>query len=155
MATQVEAGAAWPWRHFTPQELGCSCRGRLCGGGGEYFHDPDFLDALEELRSLQGRALIITSARRCKKRNAEVGGAKASRHMLAVAADIRLESHDPVALARNAARAGFTGLGFGNGFIHVDMRPGGRVGFYYSNAPWWTKRFGFDPRARFNATGVL
>jgi len=39
---------AWSWPHFRIPELACRCGGKFCGG--EYWHMPDFLDALEALR---------------------------------------------------------------------------------------------------------
>lgn len=144
------------WPNFTPAELKCRCAPGDGGCAGEYFHDTRFLDALQRLRDLVGKPLRITSARRCTFRNRKVGGAKASQHMLAMAADISRTGHDPVELARKAVAAGFTGIGFGGTFLHVDMRSGKREGFHYPGGQAaWTALFGFDPAARFDATGKL
>lgn len=144
------------WPNFTPQELACKCAGQFANGcRGEYFHDPAFLDALQRLRDLVGRPLITNSGRRCGWRNARVGGALKSQHSEAIADDIALAGHDPVKLAQLAAVAGFTGIGFGATFLHVDMRAR-RTGFHYPNArDAWTERFGHDPAATFTATGKL
>lgn len=152
------ASVAWDqerWPNFRPGELKCKCAPADKGCAGEYFHDGRFMDALQHLRDLAGRALVITSGRRCAVRNRRVGGAKASQHLLAIAADISLTGHDPAQLARHAVTAGFTGIGFGRTFLHVDMRQG-REGFHYPGGKAaWTTRFGFDPAARFDATGKL
>lgn len=143
------------WPNFTARELACKCMGQYSQGcQGEYHHDPVFLDRLQALRNIAG-PLRITSARRCAWRNARVGGATRSQHKLAMAADISLVGHDRVALARNAVKVGFTGIGFGKTFLHVDCRTG-RQGFHYpGGAAGWTQAFGFDPAARFDATGKL
>lgn len=144
---------AWRWPHFTPKELSCRCGGKHCRG--EYFHNPDFLDRLEDLRSWAGSPLTVTSGRRCKGHNAAVGGATRSQHMLAIATDISLMNHDPLALARSAVRAGFNGIGFGASFVHVDMRAT-RTAFHYPDGKAaWTKRFGFDPVIRLQRTWSL
>lgn len=138
----------WRWPNFTAKELACKCR-RHCRG--EYFHDPDFLDHLEELRAAVGRPLLITSGRRCDKHNTNVGGASRSQHKLRIAADISLNGHDRTKLARAALRAGFTGIGFGRSFLHVDQRlERERVGWNYTPdaASAWRNAFGFDPVAK-------
>lgn len=78
--------------------------------------------ALERLRSLRGdRPLTIVSAYRSASRNAAVGGAPRSRHLVGDAADIPRG----YATTRQAAAAGFVGIGSLNGWaIHVDVRPG-------------------------------
>lgn len=145
--------ALWRWPNFTPQELACKCRGKHCRG--EYFHVPEFLDALEALRAAAGRPLIITSGRRCLGRNRAVGGATRSQHMLAIAVDISLNRHDPTSLARKALAAGFKGIGFGASFLHLDWRQS-LTPFHYPNGKAaWIKRFGFDPVDRLKRGGTL
>lgn len=144
---------AWRWPHFTPKELSCKCGGRHCRG--EYFHDPDFLDALELLRGRMGRPLVITSGRRCDRHNDAVGGASRSQHKLAVAGDVSQMGHDPVELAREAIAAGFKGIGFGRSFLHLDMRAA-FTPFHYPDAEaHWRRLCGFDPVARLKKGGAL
>lgn len=121
--------ADWCWPHFTPRELACRCR-KHCRS--EYYHDPGFLDALEALRMRLGRPLVISSGRRCAIHNAEVGGAPLSQHRVAVAVDIVLAGwgdHARRALLHEAIALGFTGIGFGTTFLHLDRRvlPAGRT----------------------------
>lgn len=143
--------AAWSWPHFTARELACKCA-RHCEG--EYFHVPALLDRLEELRGRRG-PLQVNSGRRCPLHNAEVGGAPLSQHKLSMAVDIATGGHDPKALAIEAAELGFTGIGFGRTFLHLDMRAH-RAGFHYPGGRGiWTARFGFDPAVMFKATGKL
>lgn len=135
--------AGWRWPHFTARELACKCGGRHCRG--EYFHDADFLDALERMRADVGLPMTVTSGRRCLGHNRAVGGASRSQHMIAIACDISLMNHDAVALARAAVRAGFRGIGFGGSFLHLDMRES-RTAFHYPEGQRaWIARFGRDP----------
>ena len=136
----------WRWPHFSAKELACKC-GKHCRG--EYYHDPDFLDHLEALRAEVMQPLKITSGRRCDRHNTAVGGASRSQHKLAIAADISLTGHMRQLLARAAVKVGFTGIGFGKSFLHVDQRES-RVGWNYTPdaAALWGRAFGFDPVKR-------
>lgn len=138
---------AWRWPHFSPRELACKC-GRHCRG--EYFHDPEFLDNLEALRAEVMQPLKITSGRRCARHNTAVGGASRSEHKLHIAGDISLNGHMRAVLARAAVKVGFTGIGFGKGFLHVDQRSTTRVAWNYTPdaAALWKSAFGFDPVAK-------
>ena len=110
----------WRWPHFTVSELACRCAGRFCDGA--YWHDPGFLDALEDLRARAGhRPLVITSGHRCALWNAAVGGAPRSMHRT-LAVDIALRGREPARLEAAARAAGFTGIGLAGGFIHLDRR---------------------------------
>lgn len=140
----------WRWRFFSAKELSCKCGGRHCRG--EYFHNPEFLDALERLRIAAGRPLVVTSGRRCRGHNAAVKGASRSQHMLAIAVDISLFGHDRQDIVNAALKAGFTGIGFGSSFLHLDWRPT-RTAFHYPNARGkWTILYGFDPVRRLTET---
>lgn len=138
--------AVWRWPHFSPKELACKCGGRYCRG--QYFHDEAFLDNLQALRAVAG-PLRLTSARRCERHNQAVGGASRSQHVLRIAVDIDLGGHDRAALAGQAVKAGFTGIGFGAGFLHVDQRAGRTAWNYSPHAvAGWKRAFGFDPVAK-------
>lgn len=130
----------WRWPHFSARELSCDCR-RHCGG--EYYHDPAFLDALEAMRAEMG-PLTINSARRCKGHNRAVGGSRASMHMRTIASDISLKGHDRKDLVRAALKAGFRGIGYGRTFLHVDL--GVRRTWTYPGAmPAWVRALGYNP----------
>ena len=122
------------WPNFEPKELACfegpllsrvPCR--HCGG--EYHHDPEFLDALQSLRRAARGPLRILSAHRCARSNVRVGGAPLSQH-LTMAADIAIMRHDRHELLEAARLVGFTGFGFYNSFMHVDR---GRAREWYSS----------------------
>ncbi len=144
----------WRWPNFSARELACKCRVHC---RGEYFHDPDFLDHLEALRAEVMQPLRITSGRRCLPHNRAVGGASRSQHMLRVAADISLNGHLRAVLARAAVKVGFSGIGFGKTFLHVDQREGAKVGWNYTPdaAAAWKSAFGFDPVARLKKAWTL
>ena len=107
------------WPNFRPAEFACKCAGRFCDG--RYWHDEEFLDALQALRREAGRPLVINSGHRCPEWNEASDGARKSPH-LKIAADIALEGHDRWALRDAAIRCGFKGLGFGRTFLHIDRR---------------------------------
>lgn|GEM_PF-412781 len=111
--------AGWRWPHFRPDELACRCGGRGCRGA--YWHDADFLDALEALRAEMGRPLRINSGHRCAIWNAVVGGVPNSQHRR-IAVDIAFGKHDRRAMVDAAERLGFTGIGIARSFLHLDRR---------------------------------
>ncbi len=132
--------AKWHWPHFSPFELSCKC-GKHCNG--EYFHDEDFLDALERLRKQLG-PIFINSARRCPGHNKEAGGAKFSMHMREIAVDIKIAPFSRKAIYDASLMAGFKGLGFGVNFLHLDI--GARRRWTYPGGlGLWTRALGFDP----------
>ena len=69
-------------RFFRLDEFRCPCCGVVMVAVGLVL-------LLDILRASLGRRLIVTSGYRCEKHNAEVHGAKASRHLLGAAADLR------------------------------------------------------------------
>ena len=110
------------WPNFSKAELSC----RHCG---DYFHNANFLDALQSLRDQLQKPVRILSAHRCALHNAAVGGAPLSQH-LGMAADIALNPHHPAQLLIAAREAGFTGFGYYTTFLHLDM---GRPRFWYGS----------------------
>ncbi len=124
----------WRWPHFQPAELACRCGGRFCGG--EYWHDPSFLDGLEIVRARIGRPLIINSGHRCDLWNAAIGGAPLSRHKQ-IAVDIALAGHDWIELRDAARGAGFTGLGLARTFLHMDRRSRAAHWYYKGSEALW------------------
>lgn len=128
--------AGWRWPHFRPRELACRCQAQACGG--EYWHDPDFLDALEALRTLARKPIRINSGHRCAVRNHLVGGDPNSRHRR-IAADIALTRHDRHALLKSAQACGFTGIGRGRTFLHLDRRKTPAIWTYPGAAASWQR----------------
>ncbi|WP_322884183.1 D-Ala-D-Ala carboxypeptidase family metallohydrolase [Sinorhizobium medicae] len=81
---------------------------------------------LEALRGLMGKSLRSNSGFRTASRNKQVGGAPASAHLTGEAVDVSTrgwterERMDFIIYAR---KVGFTGIGIGLSFIHVDIKP--------------------------------
>lgn len=111
--TQYWDNGRWP--SFTFAEMAC----RHCG---EHYHWLEFMDRLQRARNSAAQPFRIHSAHRCSLHNARVGGAPLSQH-LKLAADIGLQGHDPRALYLACRSAGFTGFGFYQSFLHIDLGP--------------------------------
>ena len=119
------------WPDFSPEELAC----RHCG---ETYHWPDFLDRLQKVRDHVARPIIVLSGHRCSLHNARVGGAPLSQH-LKLAVDIRLSGHNRGALLQASRRTGFTGFGFYQSFLHIDLgRPRHWYGSNIARQSWQT-----------------
>ncbi|MBO6688583.1 MAG: hypothetical protein JJ931_10905 [Henriciella sp.] len=125
---------AWAWPNFEIAELACRCGQRFCNGA--YWHAPDFLNQLQELRDRCGKPLVISSAHRCPQWNALVGGAPFLRHKQ-IAVDVRLSGHDRTGLRARAEQLGFTGFGLGRSFIHLDLRARRTVWYYSGSKHLW------------------
>jgi len=107
------ASENWAWPNFSLEEFAC----HHCG---ELYIWPEFLDRLQGARHRVGRPFIILSGHRCSLHNARVGGAPMSQH-LKLACDISIQGHNRSALYEACVDAGFTGFGFYQNFLHVDL----------------------------------
>lgn len=91
---------------------------------------------MDGVRSYLGNKRIhVTSAYRDPATNQAVGGASRSRHMAGDAIDFYVEGENPVDTfnkLKSYHRNG--GLAVGNGFVHLDLRPGGPVRWRYAGA---------------------
>ena len=87
------------------------------------------LDRLQAARADVGRPFTINSAYRDPIYNALKGGAPLSSHKAGHAFDIALAGHDRDELLAACRRAGFTGFGYYQTFLHVDC---GRPRFWYA-----------------------
>ena len=109
----------WIWPHFSRTEVACS----HCLKDGV---TNKAMDALEALRIAQDRPLTINSAYRCPEHNVNVGGVKDSFHVKGMAFDISIRGMtelERLQLMDDAIEVGFTGLGFYEAFLHVDLGP--------------------------------
>lgn len=113
-----------PWPNFSYAELRCKC-GR-CGSDGTEM-DPAFMDAVQQLRTLYGQPLVISSAYRCRQHPVEARKTKPGAHSTGAALDIACSGAAAVSVLRLAMTLPFTGIGVqqkGSGrFIHLDMAP--------------------------------
>jgi uncharacterized protein YcbK (DUF882 family) len=100
--------------HFVPGEFSCHC----CG---VEKLDANFLHRLDEAREIAGVSFKITSGYRCPIHNAQVGSKPTSSHPKGCAADIStIGSRHRFMVLSALIQAGFTRLGIGKDFIHVD-----------------------------------
>ena len=74
------------FKNFTFRELKCKCGGKYCNGYPTGF-SYELLSQLQNIRNHFGKPVIITSAVRCTKHNANVGGVKNSKHTQGKAVD--------------------------------------------------------------------
>jgi uncharacterized protein YcbK (DUF882 family) len=82
----------------------------------------DFLAKLDEARECAGIPFIINSAFRTPEKNAEVGGKPNSSHLRGLAVDIKVKDSRTRSVVLNSLiGSGFTRMGIGDTFIHVDM----------------------------------
>lgn len=100
--------------------------------GGPEMH-PDFMQKLQLARSVAEQKckekdipitfayFVITSGSRSESRNRQVGGKPDSTHLYGRACDIKAEySRSRLIIVESLLLAGFTRLGIGDDFVHVD-----------------------------------
>ena len=88
--------------HFSAAELMCPC----CGVGADKM-SPNMLQMAEEIRSENGdRPMIVSSAYRCKKHNADVRGVGNSRHLYGQAMDVHINGVPASTIVAQAKRRG-------------------------------------------------
>ena len=92
-------------------------------GSGKYM-DESFLMMLDHARDIAGIPFKINSAFRTKSHNAYVGGKQKSSHLFGYATDIHCtDSRSRFVIIDALIKAGFSRIGVGNTFIHVDNDP--------------------------------
>ena len=109
----------WRWPNFSRTEVACS----HCLKDGV---KDEAMDALQALRIAQDRPLRVNSGYRCPEHNVNVGGVKDSFHVKGMAFDISIRGmneSERLKLMDDAIGVGFTGLGFYETFLHVDIGP--------------------------------
>ena len=112
-----EYAGEWPWKNFSPKEIAC----KHCG---ELYLDEAAMDALQELREIWGKPIVINSGHRCAAHNTAVGGTANSQH-LKIAFDCRCPKWGQAAFIAAAREAGFKGIGHWKyqNFVHLDLGP--------------------------------
>lgn len=107
-------------RDFSTDEMKCPCCG-LC------VMNPGFMAALQTMRDRWAKPIKISSACRCVKHNAKVGGVADSQHVDldgkgSRAADCEVSAADRYEFVKLAFEVGFRGIGVASGFVHLDTR---------------------------------
>ena len=110
----------WTFKNFKPKEVSCPC----CG---QFVPDYEAYDALQRARDLAKVPFKINSGHRCRIHNARVGGAAKSMHKW-IAFDISVVGRNRQVILKACKDAGFTGFGYYQTFLHVDL---GRPRFWY------------------------
>lgn len=106
--------------HFSKKELACHCCGDLKIADG-------LIEALEQLRTLAGKEILVHDGYRCPEHNQEVGGVTDSEHTRGMAVDVvipglKLQEMFELALQVPAFLNGGIGA-YDGGFLHLDVRP--------------------------------
>jgi uncharacterized protein YcbK (DUF882 family) len=107
-------------KYFTRKEFACKC----CD---VYQIDAKLARALDELRRLFGKPIVLTSGYRCEKHNEAVGGKQTSYHLTGQAADIALNYSEfecalLLDIIKNDMSYVLKGVGIAKHFVHVDVR---------------------------------
>ncbi len=106
-------------KYFKYEEFDCSCG--QCDAKGESM-DVHLLNRLDAVRERMGRPMLVTSGMRCPAHNRAEGGSETSSHLTGLAADIAVpSSRYRYDLLMTAIGAGFTRIGIGKTFIHLDV----------------------------------
>ena len=111
--------------NFSRAEFACKC------GCGADAVDPILVMNLERMRAEAGGPIVIISACRCENHNREEGGKADSAHLCVPEKKEWCQAVDIVAatgrdlfrLLHAAISAGFTRIGIGKDFLHVDIDP--------------------------------
>ena len=82
--------------YFSKKEL--QCHGKNCCGHSAPM-DSHFMEKMDIIRKIYGKPMYPTSAFRCNKHNAAVGGVENSNHSLGRAMDVYVKDRDYERLA--------------------------------------------------------
>lgn len=117
---RVPGGLVKVSKYFTALEMRCRCNRVDCDAKPM---QTEFLEKLDKMREIYGRALKPTSAARCSYWNRVVGGAEHSQHLVSNACDFYfLKRFDLEEALKAAEEAGMGGIGVGKALLHVDNR---------------------------------
>ncbi|MHA1009585.1 YcbK family protein [Enterobacter roggenkampii] len=105
-------------KNFSRSEFACRC------GCGFEDIDPALVDVLELARGHFQQPIFVNCGCRCPEHNREVGGAAKSKHMLGIAADIRIKDVAPHSVADWLEKQFPDRYGVGRypSFTHIDVR---------------------------------
>lgn len=84
--------------------------------------DYKLIESLESFRAMIEKPLVINSGFRTPSWNSRLNGSPRSQHLSGRAADIQMLGYDGDKILVFAVHAGFRGIGFYDGFIHLDVR---------------------------------
>lgn len=120
------------------------CNGSRCCN--ETKIDTKLVEYLQKIRDHFGKAVTIASGYRCEVHNGKIkNAAKKSKHMLGMAADIKVAGVKPAEVAKYAESIGVLGIGLyetakDGYFVHIDTRT--TKSFWYGHAQERRTTFG-------------
>lgn len=119
------------------------CNGRGCCSATKI--DSQLVAYLQKIRDHFGAPVNLSSGYRCEKHNGQVANAVSkSRHILGMAADIKVTGVQPAEVAKYAESIGIKGIGLYEGadgnFVHIDTRT--VKSFWYGHAQQKRTTFG-------------
>ena len=116
--------------NFRSEEFACRCGS--CSASEDPPMQVAFVMKLQKMRNLYGKPIRITSGFRCAAHNRNVRGNPSSHHLEGNASDLfALSASEKFWLLKYAIEVGFSGIGVGRDFIHVDDREGAPVVWTY------------------------
>lgn len=119
---KVPRGANIPLgKYFNSSEMDCKCNYDSCT---YTLIDMEHMVKMNELREQLGKPIKVTSAYRCEKHNADVGGSTRSQHLQGTATDIQVKDISPSKIVSKMRPYWKGGLGKYNTFTHLDSREG-------------------------------
>jgi hypothetical protein len=128
--------------NFRVREFDCNGKG-CCS---ETKIDDQLVAYLQKIRDHFGAKVTVAAGYRCETHNAQVANAASkSRHILGMAADIKVEGVAPAEVAKYAESLGILGIGLydtqkDGHFVHIDTR--GVKSFWYGHAQEKRQSFG-------------
>lgn len=104
---------------------------------GSYKLNPAFIAKLDLYREKLGRPLTVTSFIRCEKHPVEEKKALKGAHTHGCAVDLFCStSSDRFAMIKLAIEMGFTRIGYGDNFIHLDIADQLHIPSFPKNVMW-------------------
>lgn len=117
-------------RSFKEREWACKCKN--CNQAAPHKMQAHVMDAIQNIRDMVGRPLVLTSAYRCPKHPEEAKKAKPGQHSEGLAVDIQVaDGAQRYEIIQLGLMAGATGIGVAKSFIHLDWRVGVPVVWTY------------------------
>ena len=132
--------------NFRVREFDCNGKG-CCS---ETKIDDQLVAYLQKIRDHFGAKVTVAAGYRCETHNAQVANAASkSRHILGMAADIKVEGVAPAEVAKYAESLGILGIGLydtdqDGHFVHIDTRT--TKSFWFGHAQQRRTTFGGAPQ---------